>query len=255
MKLVKQLFKACLCFVLACNLSFAQDDQPTMFVMHTDYVNFDKLGEYEELAKKLKEKCEEHNVQGANWSTASTEDGRYMYVSPIKNMAELDENPMSELFEKMGKEEAGSMFSKMDECYDRHGNEVIYYIPELSYNPEGYSREGMNSREWHFLYYSPSNGEEMGKMMESIKKMFAEKGIKNGYNVYHSGFGSADSFFVVSVAGKNGLHLAQVGEENDELLGEDGDAEFYKLIQLASKYDQVDGAMRPDLSYTPAKSE
>ena len=114
---------------------YAQDEQPTMFVVHVDNVNFNKIAQYEQLAKELKENCEKHNVQGVDWTAMSTEDARYYYVSPIKNMAELDENPMGELFEKMGEEEAGALFDKMDECYDSHGNSIVHYLPKLSYNP------------------------------------------------------------------------------------------------------------------------
>lgn len=253
MKLLNQIFKLFILVLFTSNFVFAQETPPPMFVVHTDYVNFNKMAQYEQLAKELKDNCVEHNVQKANWLTVSTEDGRYMYVSEIKNMAELDENTMSELFEKMGNDGAGAMFSKMNECYDKHSDQIVHYIPELSYNPDGYSRDGMNFREYHFLYYHPQNGEALGNAMESVKKMFEAKGIKNGYNVYHSGFGSDENYFMVSVSGKNSLDVAQTGEENDALLGDERKEVFFEMIQLASRYDQVNGEIRPDLSYSPKK--
>lgn len=251
MKLLKQIFKLFILVLITSSFAFAQDEQPPMYVVHTDYVNFDKMSQYEQVAKELKDNCVKHNIQDVDWLAVSTEDARYMYVSEIKSMAELDKNPMASLYEKMGKEASGAMLDKMDECYDKHGNEIVHYIPELSYNPEGYSRDGMNFREYHFLYYHPKNGKALGDAMEKIKKMFEDKGVKNGYNVYHSGFGSDESFFMVAVAGKNRLHVAQTGEENDALLGEERKAVFFEMIQLASRYDQVNGELRPDLSYTP----
>lgn len=257
MKLLKQIIKLCILVLFVSNFAFAQEKsepEPTqMFVVHTDYVNFNKMAQYEQLAKELKDNCVKHNVQKADWLTVSAEDGRYMYVSAIKNMAELDENVMAELFEKMGKDEAGAMFSKMDECYDKHGTQIVHYIPELSYNPAGYSTKGMNFREYHFLYYHPQNGKALGDAIKNIKDMFEAKGVKNGYNVYHSGFGSHESYFMVAVAGKNSLDVAQTGEENDKVLGDDRKQVFFEMIQLTSKYDQVNGEIREDLSYSPKK--
>lgn len=251
---MKTIKSALACMLMLCvTFMFAQDNEPTMFVVHVDNVNYNKMAQYEQLAKELKENCEKHNVQGLNWTTVSTEDARYYYVSPIKNMAELDENPMSELFEKMGEEKAGAMFEKMDECYDSHSNSVIHYLPKLSYNPEGYSIKDKNYREYHFLYYSPKNGKAVGESMKKVKKMFEDKGIKNGYSVYHSGFGDDESYFMIAVAGEDALDIATTGKENDKLLGEEGNATFFELIQLASRYDQVDGSIRPDLSYYPTK--
>ncbi|WP_299126107.1 hypothetical protein [uncultured Winogradskyella sp.] len=254
MKTFKTRFLILMTVLFAFNLANAQDEQPTMFAVHTDNVTFDMMPKYEELAKKLKENCEKYNID-INWTAISVEDGRYVYVTPIKNMAELDENPMGNLAEKMGKEAMGEMFNEMDDCYDSHSDSVIHLMPELSYIPEGYSTEGKNHREYHFLYYSPKNAKEMKEGMAKVKEMFKTKGVKNGYSVYHSGFGSEESYYMVSVAGSSDLSIAQGGEENDKLLGDDKDATFWNVIKLATKYDQVEADIRPDLSYSPSEEQ
>ncbi len=253
MKSVKQIFKLLILVLFVSNFAYAQDEQSNMYSVHTDHVNFDKMTQYEGLAKQLKDECVKHDVKSTNWTAVSTEDGRYMYVTPIENMADLDKNKMSGLFEKMGEGEAGKMFDKMNECYDSHGDHIVHYIPGLSYNPEGYSREDMNERQYHFLYHTAQNGDDLGDAMNKIKEMFTAKGVKNGYNVYHSGFGSDESYFLVAVAGKSALHFAQMSEEDDALLGDEKDDVFFEMIQLTSRYDQVNGSIRPDLSYAPKK--
>ncbi len=254
MQLLNQALKLFVRVALIGNIAFAQEEQPTMFVVHTDYVNFDKMAQYEDLAKQLKDKCTEHAID-MDWLTVTSEDGRYMYVSAIENMAELDKNPMEPLYEKMGKEAAGELFGKMDECYDKHGNEIVHFVPELSHNPEGYSSEGMNFREYHFLYYPPRHSQAMYEAMQGVKKMFEDKGIKNAYSVYHSGFGSEESYYMVSISGSDSVEIAQNGKSNDEAFGEEGQAVFYQVIQLTSRYDQVQARVRPDLSYSPKASE
>nr|WP_321235252.1 hypothetical protein [uncultured Psychroserpens sp.] len=237
--------------VFATNFANAQD-APTMFVVHTDNVKFEKLPQYEQAAKSLKDNCVKHEIEGLNWTAISIEDGRYVYVSPIKNMADLDKDPMAPLFEKMGEEAAEKLFDDMNQCYDSHSNAIVHHSPELSYIPEGYSSEGKNHREYHFLYYPPKHGKAMKEAMGKVKELFKSKGIKNGYNVYHSGFGSEESYYMVSIAGKDDVSIAMGGKENDKLFGDDKGPTFFNVIKLTSKYDQVEGDIRPDLSYNPS---
>ncbi|WP_298901553.1 hypothetical protein [uncultured Psychroserpens sp.] len=252
MKTLKRGLIILISVVFAANISYAQD-APTMFVVHTDNVKFEKIPQYEQAAKSLKDNCVKHDIKGVNWTTISVEDGRYVYVSPIENMADLDKNPMAPLFEKMGEEAAGKLFNDMDQCYDSHNNSIIHYNAELSYTPEGYSTEGKNHREYHFLYYPPKNAKAMKEAMAKVKALFESKGIKNGYSIYHSGFGSPESYYMVSIAGKDDVAIAMGGKENDEIFGDDKGDTFFNVIKLTSKYDQVEGDIRPDLSYTPTK--
>ncbi|WP_460218761.1 hypothetical protein [Psychroserpens sp. MEBiC05023] len=251
MKTLKTGLVLLITMIFAVNFGNSQDT-PTMFVVHTDNVKFEKLPQYEKAAKSLKDNCAKHDIKGLNWTAISIEDGRYVYVSPIKSMADLDNDPMAPLFEKMGKEAAEKLFSDMNQCYDSHSNAIVHHSPDLSYIPEGYSSEGKNHREYHFLYYPPKHGKAMKEAMMKVKELFESKGIKNGYNVYHSGFGSEESYYMVSIAGKDDVSIAMGGQENDKLFGDDKGPTFFNVIKLTSKYDQVEGDIRPDLSYNPS---
>ncbi|NNE32162.1 MAG: hypothetical protein HKN40_07315, partial [Winogradskyella sp.] len=83
---------------------------------------------------------------------------------------------------------------------------------------------------------------------------YKTKGIKNGYNVYKSGFGSDEAYYMVEVAGEDFVSIASDGKANSETLGDDGKAALFELIQLASRYDQVNGEIREDLSYYPSNN-
>lgn len=228
-----------------------ENKAPTMYVIHTDNVSFDMIPKYEKLSMEFKSLCEDHNVKDMNWMAISVEDGRYVYVTPIENMAELDKATMANLGKKVGEEKLNKLFSDMDTCYDSHRDEIIYFMEDLSYIPKDYNTNGKNEREYHFLYYRPKHYKAMYSAMENVKNMFKDKGVTNGYEVYHSGFGSDESYFMVSIAGTSVMDIAKEGEENDKLLGEDKDPAFWEVIKLASKYDQVEATVRPDLSYFP----
>ncbi|WP_299117154.1 hypothetical protein [uncultured Winogradskyella sp.] len=256
MKIFKKGILILLTAVFTFNFSYSQEkekeQQPTMFVVHTDNVKFEMMPKYEEISKKFKTVCEENDIKDMTWTTISVEDGRYVYVSPITNMADLDKNPMESLAKKIGEEEMKKMFDGMDECYDSHSDAIVHFMPELSYMPEGYNTQDKNQREYHFLYYSPKNGKEMKEAMAKVKEMFETKGVKNGYEVYHSGFGSDENYFMVSIAGTSDVAIAQGGEENDKILGDERKATFWNVIKLTTKYDQVEASIRPDLSYYPS---
>lgn len=237
--------------VFAFNFANSQD-APTMFAVHTDNVKFEMMPQYEQLAKQFKDECVKHSITGINWTTISIEDGRYVHVTPIKNMADLDDNSMGGLYEKMGKEASAELFNKMDECYDSHSDSVVHLVSDLSYMPEGYSTEGKNHREYHFLYYAPKDGKAMKDAMANVKALYKSKNIKNGYEVYHSGFGSEESYFMVAVSGKDDIEVAQGGLANRDVMGDEGQATMFEVIKLAKRYDQVEGEVRPDLSYNPS---
>ncbi|WP_299521290.1 hypothetical protein [Winogradskyella sp.] len=255
MKILKRGAIALLIVVFAINISNSQEESPTMFAVHTDNVKFEMIPKYEELSLKFKTLCEEHEIKDLNWTTISVEDGRYVYVMPIKNMAELDKNHMEEMEKKIGEDKINQMFTEFDECYDSYNTQIVHLKSELSYMPEGYSTKEKNHREYHFLYYPPKNAKAMKEAMGKVKEMFKAKGIKNGYEVYHSGFGSDGIYYMVAIAGASEMAIAQGGEENDKLLGEEKDAVFWEVIKLTSKYDQVEANIRPDLSYWPAVEE
>jgi len=255
MKTFKTRMVLAITLLLLMNLSHAQDSQPTMFSVHTDNVKFEKMMQYEETAKEMKDNCVKYNVQGASWTAISVEDGRYVYVTPINNMADLDKNPMGDLFEKMDKDAASAMFKKMNECYDSHSDNIVHYMPELSYNPESAgSGEGKNYREYHFLYYTPKNAKAIDEALQKVKTMFESKGITNAYQVYHSGFGSEESYYMISISAKDGMEIEKNSETNDKAFGEEGQATFFNVISLTNRYNRVSARVRPDLSYQPTQN-
>ena len=235
--------------LFAFNTAIAQDEQPKMFALHTDNVNFDMLKKYEDLSKEFKTYCEKYNIQGIDYATYTIEDGRYIYVSSIEKMADLDKSTLGDLDDNVGKEAFKKLIDEMNTCYDSHSDSVIYYSQNLSYMPEGYTTDGKNAREFHFLYYSPKNAKAMRESIEAIKNLYKTKGVKTGYKIYHSGFGNLESYYMVSIAGTDELDLAQMSKENDEILGDERNEVISNLINLTTKYDQVNGRSRPDLSY------
>jgi len=140
----------------------------------------------------------------------------------------------------------------MDKCYDTELDYILRLDNELTYMPEGFNQtpEGENYRNNHMLYVSPGNRDVVREKMKAVKDFFAKKGSKMHYRVYSSGFGAKGEYYMVAVAAKDDIDLAQKGKANDELFGDEGKKVFGELWSNLLKYEEVTGWIRPDLAYS-----
>ena len=199
--------------VMAPFISNAQD----MFRIHEDVVKLSKVMEYESVVKEIITLVKKHNLQDADWFTLASNDSRYMYISSLANMAELDKPSFVEsLVEKEGKEVVSNLFNRMDKCYDTELDYVLRLNNELTYMPNGFTQtpEGENYRNNHLLYVSPGNRSIMKEKMKAVKELFESKGSKMHYRVYNSGFGTDGEYYMVAVAAKDAEDYARKSKEN-----------------------------------------
>ena len=147
----------------------------------------------------------------------------------------------------------GAMFERFDNCYDSHGTYIVLSDDELSYKPaeEAQTGESENYRTWFYIYYKPKNAKNIREGMKAVKELFASKGSKEYYNVYRNGFGQMESYYLVSIPAKNEIDSATRGEANKDVLGPDRWDTFSKVMNYASRTEEYNGEMRPDLSYSP----
>ena len=209
------------------------------------------VGEYEKIANEFIAACKKHNAQ-TSWLTATTSDFRYMYVTPIENMAELDKDPYTEMAKAMG-DDFGDMFNRFNKCYDSHGSYIITMDEELTYMPDGISQtqEGQNYRKYIYLYYTPENHAKLKEGMKAVKEMFASKESKEHYRIYRSGFGIMESYYMVAISAKDEIDSATRGKANDELLGDGRHEVFANLMKYVSRFEELSREIRPDLGYSP----
>ncbi len=233
---------------------FAQGSANQSYWVHEDVVKPGMMAEYEAVCKELNGHMKTHNIQGAGWIATNTSDNRYLYVSPIANMADLDKSVFKELSEKMGQEAMSALFARMDKCYDTEQDYIIHLDADLSYQPGGIDQnpEGQNYRKFHYLYVTPGNRAAVKEKMKAVKNMFASKGSKVHYRVYRSGFGTRGEFYMVAVAAKDAVDHAQMSKANQELMGEDGGKVMWDLMNNLLSYEEYTGMMRPDMAYSPS---
>lgn len=246
MKIIKTTFLLALVLCFTFNLSHAQKS----YQIHQDNVKPSMIMEYEKVAKAFSDACKLHNPQ-TSWVTASTNDMKYMYITPIENMADLDKRPFTDMAKKMG-DKWSEMFTSFDKCYDSHSSFIIHLVEDLTYMPEGISitQEGQNYRKWFYIYFTPSNAAKIREGMKAVKELYKTKGSKEYYRIYRNGFGTPEDFYLVAVSSKDEIDSATRGKANEEVLGPDRWETISKVMNYATRIEEVSGEMRPDLSYT-----
>ncbi|NER10917.1 hypothetical protein SAMN06265375_102101 [Muriicola jejuensis] len=239
--------------LLPCSL-LAQASGNQSFWVHEDVVKPAMVAEYEAVCKELIGHMKTHNIKDAQWITTNTSDNRYLYVSPIANMADLDKPVFAALAEKMGQEAMTALFARMDKCYDVEHDYIINLDTDLSYQPSGINQtpEGQDYRMFHYLFVTPGNRAMVREKMKAVKDLFSSKGSKVYYRVYRSGFGTRGEFLMVAVAAKDAVDHAQMSKANQELFGEDGGKVMWDLFNNLLRYEEYSGMMRPDMAYTPS---
>lgn len=235
------------------SISRAQDDNKQAYWVHEDPVYPSMVPEYEKIAKELVENCKKYNIQDTRWITSMTEDFRYLYVTPINNMADLDKNGFAVLQEKMGKEAFNKLFESFNKYYDKHTDYILNLDKGLSYMPDGVSQtpEGQPYRRFIYYHVTPANYKNFIEKGKAVKALFAKKGSKVYYRIYLSGFGTTGNFVMVAIAAKSAEDFEKSILENQKLLGDEGKELFGGLFKLTSKYETVSGWIRPDLAYKP----
>ncbi len=229
--------------------------QNQMFSIHADYVKPSMESEYVEITKAFVAECKKHNLQNADWTELRMDNGTYITFEAIPNMAALDVDSFAPLVEKMGKENFRALFDRFAKCYDRHGSYIVTRIENLTYMPEGAmaAQEGQNYRKYHYLYVTPSTSKMVAEKMKAIKELYAKKGSKEYYRVYHSGFGTLGEYFLVVISAKDELSYAKQSDENDTLIGDEGKKLLDDLFKNISRYDPITAYVLPNLSYTATK--
>lgn len=238
------------CTFLLVPLCFLQAQDK--YWVHEDIVKPSMIVSYETVCKELTSNLKKHNIQGFNAIVTNTSDHRYLWVSPIASMADINRTAFQTLSEKMGGTAMEDLFDKMNKSYDTEHDYVIILDKELSYMPSGITQtpEGQNYRKFHYFHYTPSNEDSVREKAAAIKKLFESKGSKVDYRTYKSGFGTRGAFYMVAIAAEDPVDYATKIAENNKLLGEEW-AKIYGDFQASLlEVEIVEGQMRPDMAYS-----
>jgi len=241
-------------FISTVERSFAQEDpNAQLLLIHEDDVIVSKTSEYMEASQGFVNLMSENNFAGTTFTAFRMDDYTFMYVSPIENMAQLDDNQWAGLSEKVGKDKFETVMSAFDGTYDTHRDFIAVYHPDLSYKPEQLQEEGNNYREWMYLYYNQAHQDKVMDMAKEWKKLYTDNNIPAGYTIYSNGLGHEGPVLVVHSWAKNPTDHAQGMEKRNESMGDKASALWERTEALAYKIVTKTGWLVPDISYNPGQ--
>lgn len=251
MKSIYTVLSAVVLILLMSFTTWAQNDRYQLYVVHEDHIKDGKMDQHHKGDMDIVKAAKDNNMKGMDWITFVADDGRVMYLSPIKNMGELDNNPFGDLEKKMGKEEFDKLFDSYDGTYSKHGDYILRLDNELSYMPDGMTTtpEGENYRRLVFYHIPPEHAEKAEEIAKEAKKLYTDKNAKSHYRVYKSGFGNMGSFFMVAASAKSEQEMNSKREETKNLLGKEGETLRKKIEDTFTDIEVVTGHIKPELSY------
>lgn len=241
-----------LIWALSFNFTSAQTaDETQLLMVHEDLVIPSENGKYMEAMKGLKQILSDNAVRTFGYNSFWLYDNSWIHVRPIKSLAELDENAMMELIDKVGEEGFQEMYSKFDGTYNSHRTFVAVYHPSFSYKPEQLEEEGNYFREWMYLYYHEKDHEAMMGFMKEWKELYESKNIDTGYTIYTAGLGHYGPVVVVHTWGKSQAEYAKKAEENQAILEEAATELWGRSSSVIHKQEMKRGYYMQDVSYLP----
>ncbi len=255
MKALKASLLTLISLFLIVGISVAQEKKASsqMYSVHEDVVKPNMAKEYESIAKELIAELTKHEIPEVKYLCAQSEGFRYLYVTPIDKMADLDKSYFSTLAEKMGSDQLGDLFNRMDKCYDKHGSYTITLDHDLSYMPEGMSQtqEGTPYRTYYEHHVTPANYKALTKAAMAVKEYHASHNSPMHYRVYRKGFGGLGDYFLVAISAKDPAHMAELVTKTHEAFGEDYGPLIDDIMNATSEFRTYNGWIRSDLSYSP----
>jgi len=236
--------------IVSTSCIYAQDMQ--MFSVHEDRVYPSKIADYEMAAKGLVAQMKKYNVQGADYLALALDDYRYIYISPIDNMAQLDKDPFANLAKDLGDSATKKMWAAFDGCYDEHGDYILSLDADLSYQPGGIdpNPEGQYYRNLDYWYCTSANVDDLVAIARKVKAANEAAGSEFYYRVYRGGFGIMGPVFMVASAAKSPADWWAKVEASQKKTGDKVAKLMEEALRLTTKFESFTGMMRPDLGYT-----
>ncbi len=185
----------------------------------------------------------------------SLNDFHYLIVFPLEDYADITrwDKAVEELGEKAGKEQWQALWKRMENSYEYYNSSMVYLVPELSYTPENprlKSGEG-NFIFWDIYYLHPGKVKEFKELQKKWISLCKSKKITEGYNILQGDIGTDNPVYAFTLIAKDATDFYTQNKKMWEMLGEEGEMLYEKMLPFVRKNEVKQGWLRPDLSYKP----
>lgn len=253
----KSILSLCMVLVMSLNtlIILAQEEQKITqpYVVYEDIVKPSMVMQYEETTKEYMALFAEQQYPYP-MNVYSTDDFHYYIVTPLENFTELDS--MYSLSNKVASnagEKWDAVWGKFAGTYHFDRAQIIIFSSELSYIPEEprLNPEEGNFMYWGFGYVELGKEAETAELFKKYAALYKSNNISDGFNTFSGSFGTEQPVYLWTMNGKDPADFWNQRKAINEILGEEADALWGKLLKVLRKFEYKTGWFRPELSYIP----
>lgn len=234
--------------------SFAQDaPKDQLYTVREEVVKVDAWDNYESASKRWVELMTQGGLDIPYMRASQRDDGHYYYLIPLKNYAEMDNFPkiFNNAIDKVGKENWSNFMIELESTISTHRDFVVKWSAEYSYIPkEPRLKDGeANFVHWMYFHFKLENRKELLEILKEWKKLYADKNITDGYNIWIVEIGIDNDSMVLTEYYKDGADFYNRDKEITAQIKEQADALWAKMSPLLKSVEHKYGKFRPDIGY------
>jgi len=236
----------------------AEEPEPVRIVVEVQRVVPEHAAAYEAAAKEIIPLLAEHGYT-SYWYAFVTENMEYMYASPVKDFAGIQEqwDGWAEFAEKVGMDTLQPHFDKFTGTYESTDNSIWRYRPDLSYasDPPKFDADKDTFRSWGFVYVKPGMEKEFEEKFKKFGDYAKDKAIEWGWDTWVAEFGTELPVYVYTEVGPSQGEFWTEAEKLEKTMGKDTMKIWNDMLPTVRRVEFLRGTYRPDLSYLPAPEE
>lgn len=236
----------------------AEEPEPQLVVMEVDRVIPEHATAYETAIKEALPVLAEHGYTGY-WYAFVTEDMQYMFGSPVKDFAGIQEqrDGWAEFVEKVGMDTLQPYFDKFTGTYEYSEYSIWRYRKDLSYSsdPPKFDADKDTFRSWGFVFVKPGREKEFEASFKKFGDYAREKEIQWAWDTYVAEFGAEMPVYVYAEIGPSQGEFWTEAEKLEKSMGKDTMKFWVEMLPTVRRIEYVRGNYRPDLSYLPPVEE
>jgi len=134
---------------------------------------------------------------------------------------------------------------------ETHKDFIAKWSAQYSYVPKEPRLKPEDAKfiHWMFFHYKLENRKEIMDIMKEWKKLYEDKGIKNGYSIWLIELGLDNNMVVLTENSKDGADFYTAMGADNALMQEEAGALWGKMSQYVTSIENIYGNSRPDLGF------
>ena len=233
--------------------SFSQEMKDQLYWIREEVAKVDMWDKYESTSKEWLKLMTEAGLDMPYMWASQRDDGHYYYLFPLDNYAAIDK--MQGIFgaaiEKIGKDKWAKFLVENEGSMVTHKDFIATLSAKYSYMPKEPRLKSDEAKfiHWMFFHYKLENRKEVMDIMKEWKKLYEDKNIKNGYNIWLIELGLDNNMVALTESFKDGADFYTSQKEDNALMEAEASALWNKMAPYITSIENKYGNQRPDLGF------